>query len=83
MGRIKKAFFSEKGMKIVNFLFLLALLIPNQGLILIACAVWIVYLAYCVKSAPSRPAQLVYKALIVFAAVMICLNFYFMVSSMG
>lgn len=83
MRGIKKTLFSEKGMKIVNFLFLLAFLIPNRGFIFIAHAVWIVYLGCCVKSTPSKSAQLVYKTLIVFAAVMICVNLYFLVRAMG
>ena len=83
MRGIKGALFSEKGMKIVNFLFLLAFLNPNRGFFFIAYAVWIVYLGCCVKNTPSRSAQLVYKMLIVFAAVMICVNFYFLVRAMG
>ena len=83
MDKVRSALFSEKGMKAVNFLFFLALLLPNRGIIFAAYAVWIVYLAYCVRYAPSKGAQWVYKALIAFAGLMICLNLYFMVRAAG
>ena len=82
MSRIKEALFSEKGIQIVNFIFILALLIPNRGIIFAAYAVWIIYLAYCVKHPSSDSALSVYKGLIVFAVLMICLNLYFMLWSM-
>ena len=45
MRKIKEALFSEKGMKAVNALFLLAALLRNSGIIFAAYIMWIVYLS--------------------------------------
>ena len=79
MERMKKNLFSERGMKIINLLFFLSMLIRNRGIIFIAYTFWIIYLVYCIKDSQSAAAKVVYKIIIAFAAVMILLNVYFMV----
>lgn len=49
MNQMKKMFFSEIGMKVVNLLFFLSLFIRNCGVIFVAYAVWILYLLNCMK----------------------------------
>ena len=74
--KTKRLLFSESGMRAVNALFFLSLLIRDRGLIFAAYTVWIAYLAYCVKRTSSRTAQTAYKGLIAFAAGMLLLNAY-------
>ena len=79
MERMKKNLFSERGMKIINLLFFLSMLIRNRGIIFIAYTFWIIYLVYCIKDSQSAAAKVVYKIIIAFAAVMILLKVYFLV----
>ncbi len=76
--RLKKILNSEKAMTIVNFLFLLSLIISNQGIIFIACIVWIAYLFYSMKRTSSKGLKVINGLFIVFAGVMIAVNLYFM-----
>lgn len=78
MEKIKQALISEKGMQIVNTLFVLAVFIRNRGIISIAYIFWIAYLVFCIKRASSKISVTIYKVFIVFAAVMILANVYFM-----
>ena len=55
--RIKKVFYSEKGMAAVDTLFLLAMLIPNRGITFAACLVWIVYLGCRMKKSPHKAGK--------------------------
>jgi hypothetical protein len=81
MGKkLKTLLTSDEGMKVVNVLFLLPLLIPNRGIILIAYIVWIAYLVYCIKRTSSKSVRIINGVFIVFAAVMIALNVYFLAS---
>jgi hypothetical protein len=74
MVKIKNALFSEQGMKIVNTLFLLSLLIRNSGIILIAYIVWTAYLIYGIRTTLSKTIKAVYFAFSMFAAAMIVIN---------
>lgn len=74
--RLKKILNSEKAMTIVNFL--LSLIISNQGIIFIACIVWIAYLFYSMKRTSSKGLKVINGLFIVFAGVMIAVNLYFM-----
>ena len=51
MKKLKEAFFSEKGMGIVNMLFCLSLLIRVGGLTVLPYIVWAAYLVFCRKQA--------------------------------
>jgi D-alanyl-lipoteichoic acid acyltransferase DltB (MBOAT superfamily) len=79
VNKLKTLLTSDEGMKVVNLLFLLSLLIQNRGIIFIAYIVWIAYLVYCIKRTSSKSVKSIYGILIVFAAVMIAFNLYFLV----
>jgi D-alanyl-lipoteichoic acid acyltransferase DltB (MBOAT superfamily) len=79
--KLKTLLTSDKGMKVVNLLFLLSLLIPNRGIIFVAYIVWIAYLVYCIKRTSSKSVRIINGIFMVFAAVMIALNLYFMMRS--
>lgn len=78
--KIIEMLFSEKGMKIVNTLFFLSMLLYRSGFIFIAYAAWIVYLSFCIKKSESKGSKTIYSVFIGLAAVMICLNLYFLIS---
>ena len=78
MEKIKAYLFSQRGMAIVNTLFLLALLLRKSGILFAAYLVWIAYLTFCVKHTPSRTVRTVYIVMIVFAAGMIAANLWAM-----
>ncbi len=78
MDKLKNLLFSENGMRIVNGMFFLSLLIPHAGLIFLAYIVWIIYLTFCLKNASSRSGKMIYRGFIGIAAVMILLNIYSM-----
>lgn len=79
MKRLKSILLSDKGMKLVNLLFFLALLLRNSPVVFIAYLLWIVYLVFCIRNTPSKGVKTAYKILIAFAAVMILLNLYSLV----
>ena len=78
MKKMKGIICSENGMKIVNALFLLSMIFYKSGLLFIAYIVWIVYLVFCVKHADSKGSKIAYSVFIGIAAIMICLNLYFL-----
>ena len=77
MEKIMKVLTSESGMKVVNILFLLSVLIRNSGIIMIAYLCWIFYLVFCIKKAPDKMAKVIYKVFIAFASIMLLINLYF------
>ena len=81
MKTLKSVLYSGRGMAIVDALFFLSLLLRRSGVILIAYAVWIIYLALGVKLSDSRAVKLTNAALIAFAAVMIVVNAVFLVKA--
>ena len=78
MKKMKDILCSENGMKIVNALFLLSMIFYKSGLLFIAYIVWIAYLVFCVKHTDSKGSKIVYSVFIGIAAIMICLNLYFL-----
>ncbi|MDD3367622.1 MAG: hypothetical protein PHP50_01870 [Lachnospiraceae bacterium] len=72
--KIKEIFFSDKGMKIVNILFILSLFVQNSGLIFIAYLIWIVYLVFGMKHTQSKIIKISNFIFIIFAAIMIMAN---------
>ena len=78
MKKMKDILCSENGMKIVNALFLLSMIFYKSGLLFIAYIVWIAYLVFCVKHADSKGSKIAYSVFIGIAAIMICLNLYFL-----
>jgi hypothetical protein len=79
INKLKTLLTSDEGMKVVNLLFLLSALLRNRGIIFISYIVWIAYLVYCIKRTSSKSVKSIYGILIVFAAVMIAFNLYFLV----
>lgn len=78
MDKIKKVFDSAKAMNVVNLLFVLAVLIRNHGIVLIAYLGWIAYLVYSFKRTSSMAVRIANGIFIAFAGVMIAVNLYFM-----
>ena len=54
MQKLKEAFFSEKGMGIVNTLFCISAIFRKGWLTVAACLAWAVYLFFCRKHAAYR-----------------------------
>ena len=82
MGKIKEALFSEKGMKAVNALFLLAALLRNSGIIFAAYIMWIVYFSVGIKRTSSKAVKVINSIFILFAALMVLVNACFLVMAL-
>ena len=76
MQKIKNYLCSEKGMRFINVLFALSLLIRRSGTGLIAYLCWGVYLLYCIRCSEQKTMKIIYSILLAFAAAVIGLNFY-------
>jgi hypothetical protein len=74
---VMKILYSEKGMKIVNILFLLSVPIRNRGIIMLALLCWIVYLVFCIKNTSSQAAKTIYMIFTIFASIMLLANLCF------
>ena len=74
--------FSEKGMKAVNALFLLAALLRNSGIIFAAYIMWIVYLSVGIKMTSSKAVKVINSIFILFAALMVLVNACFLVMAL-
>ena len=72
MKKLKEMFFSERGMSIVNMLFCLSLLIRVGWLTVLT------YLVFCIKHAESKASKIINTVFLVIAAVLACVNLYFM-----
>lgn len=76
MQKIKNYLCSEKGMRFINMLFALSLLIRRSGIGLIAYLCWGVYLLYCIRCTEQKTMKIMYSILLAFAAAVIGLNIY-------
>ena len=76
MQKIKNYLCSEKGMRFINVLFALSLLIRRSGIGLIAYLCWGVYLMYCIRCTEQKTMKIRYSILLAFAAAVIGLNIY-------
>ncbi len=76
MKKIKNYLCSEKGMRFINVLFALSLLIRRSGIGLIAYLCWGVYLLYCIRCTEQKTMKIMYSILLAFAAAVIRLNIY-------
>ena len=74
----KKWLFSENGMKFVNLLFFLSILVRNGVFTICAFSVWIALLAHSIRMTKSRTVRIIYGILCLYAAVTILVNLYFM-----
>ena len=72
--RIKNELLSEKGMKIVNALFFLAVFIRNRVFITCSFIAWLIYLVFSVNRTSSKIMKIIYLLLSVFAITIIVLN---------
>ena len=78
MKKLQEMLFSERGMSIVNMLFCLSLLIRVGWLTVMTYLVWVAYLVFCIKHAESKASRIINTVFLVFAAVLACVNLYFM-----
>ena len=76
MQKIKNYLCSEKGMRFINVLFAISLLIRRSGIGLIAYLCWGVYLLYCIRCTEQKTMKIIYSILLAFAAAVIGLNIY-------
>lgn len=76
MQKIKTFLRSEKGMRFINVLFALSLLIRRSGIGLIAYLCWGVYLLYCIRCTEQKTMKIMYSILLAFAAAVIGQNIY-------
>ena len=76
MQKIKTFLRSEKGMRFINVLFALSLLIRRSGIGLIAYLCWGVYLLYCIRCTEQKTMKIIYSILLAFAAAVIGQNIY-------
>lgn len=74
--KFKKKLLSEDGMKIVNMLFILLMLIRSAVLAICVFTVWTAFLWYCVNHTKSRGMKGIYLVLMGFAVVVIGVNIY-------
>ena len=79
MPKILDTICSENGMKVVNVLFFLSAVFSRNGLALLSCVVWIIWLAFCIRQTESKVVRTVYALFIGIATIAIVLNLYFMV----
>lgn len=82
MAQLKHFLASDRGMKLVNALFFLTLVIRHNGMSMVAYAAWIIYLRYCISETTSPVTKKIYKGFVVFASVMILLNLFFYIKSL-
>ena len=78
MKKLKEMFFSERGMGLVNMLFCLSLFFRVGWLTVLTYLVWAMYLFFCRKHAESKASKIIYTVFLVIAAVLACVNLYFM-----
>ena len=78
MKKLKEVFFSERGMAIVNILFCLSLFFRVGWLTVLTYLVWAAYLVFCIKHAESKASKIINTVFLVIAAVLACVNLYFM-----
>lgn len=74
----REQLFPTRGMKLVNGLFILSLFFYKSGFIFIAYLAWIGYLIYRIKKAGKEESRTPYYILIVLAAVMVCVNLFYL-----
>ena len=77
MKKLKEVFFSERGMGLVNMLFFLSLLIRVGWLTVMTYLVWVAYLVFRIKHAESKASKIINTVFLVIAAVLACVNLYF------
>ena len=82
MSTLKARIFSEDGMKAVNLLFFLSLFLRRSGLIFAAYTVWIVYLAYGLRTTSSRAMRVVNTLCLLFAVFMLAANAWLLVQAL-
>lgn len=74
MEKVKEILLSDRGMNIINILFILSLFIKNSGVVFAFYLVWIVYLAFGIKESPSKTVKMTTSIFIIFATIMIIVN---------
>lgn len=57
-AEIREIWKQEKMRSWLSFFFVLTVVIRNRPLILLACVLWIAYLAYCIRSSGEKSAKI-------------------------
>ena len=78
MRKILNAICSKNGMKVVNVLFFLSVAFTRSWIVFLSCAVWIVWLVFCIRRTESKVVRTVYAIFIGVATIAIVLNLYYM-----
>lgn len=71
MNKMKSYLFSERGMNVVNVLFMLSLFGRNVWFTFIAYIIWALYLIQCIKTTSSKVVKSVYIIFIAYAIYVI------------
>lgn len=71
------AIYSDKGMKIINLVFLFSFLIRNGIFTVIAYLLWLIYLLFGISLNKSRAIKIFLSILSLYAAFVISANIYF------
>ena len=79
MERLKAILLSPAGMKIVNVLFFLTVLIRNNGFIIVAHLVWVLYLVITIRNTADKTLKAAYRVMVIYAVVIIAANGYFLI----
>ena len=60
MNKLRDFLLSDKGRRIINILFLICLFFRHTVLTYIAFGVWIIYLLFCLRKAPTKVDRIIY-----------------------
>ena len=74
----REKLFPKKGIKLVNFLFVLSMFFYRSGFMLVACMAWFVYLIIRIRRAEKDESKTAYYILLALAVIMILVNLFFL-----
>ena len=83
MEKLKKTLFSQNGMRIINTLLFLAIVLRAPIVTMCAYALWIAYLAFCIRHSDSKGMRISYGVMIAFAVVILMLNLLYYTGLVG
>lgn len=77
--KLKVLLSSEKGMRVVNILFVLSFIVPGNNILFYAPYIlWMLYLAYCIKHTAYRSTKIAFTVFFLFAAAVVAANILFL-----
>ena len=83
MKKLQKALFSQNGIRIINTLLFLAIVLRAPVVTICAYALWIAYLVFCIRQSDSKGMNISYGVMIAYAAVIIILNLLYYTGLVG